>query len=208
MSTRPINLTLLFGLALVGCGINTEPIPGDQDAGFSTGGGGMPGADDTGGVGAASDAGLPASLGVPGFSAYTGCDRTTACDETCAEDLDCEAGGATNPIESGDRMDAVVRFDEAPVGDEAEPLMPGAHRWYDLEAVDGLQSFHATTDPPDQPLLLVVYDGAGEVLGRSMAGQPYVVIAPQDPVEQAWLRIVSRAEDDVALTLEWRRDGQ
>lgn len=208
-TARTISLCLLtaLALALAGCGINTEPIPGDQDAGFSGGAGGAPGNPDDAGVGAALDAGAP-PLAVPGFTEYTGCDQTIACDDACPDDLDCEAAGAMNPIESADGMGEAVRLDEAPAGDEADPLMPGAHRWYDLEAVDGQQSFHATTDPPDQPLLLVVYDDAGEVLGRSMAGQPFVVIAPEAPVERAWLRIVSRADDDLSLTIEWRRDGE
>ncbi len=205
---RPTLAILSLALALAGCGINTEPIPGDQDLGFSEGAGGAPAADDDAGVGAAlPDAGEP-PLGVPGFTEYTGCDRTIACDDACPGDLDCEAEGATNPIQPVDGMDAAVRLDQAEFGDEAEPLAAGEHRWYDLQAVEGLQSFHAATDPPDLPLLLVVYDDAGEVLGRSMAGQPFVVIEPEAPVERAWLRVVSRAEEELALTIEWRRDGQ
>ncbi|MCA9558084.1 MAG: hypothetical protein H6704_01475 [Myxococcales bacterium] len=206
--TRPILAILALTLALAGCGINTEPIPGDQDAGFSTGAGGAPGGEDDAGVGAAGpDAGLP-PLGVPGFTEYMGCDQTVACDAACPDDLDCEAEGAMNPIESADGMDGAVRFDQADFGEAGEPLTAGEHRWYDLQSVEGLQSFHAVTDPPDQPLLLVVYDDAGAVLGRSMAGQPFVVIDPEAPVERAWLRVVSRAEDDLALTVEWRRDGE
>lgn len=148
-------LVILIGL-LVACGIDSEPILGDQaDAGAFE----------------SPDVSTPA--GAP-LTLYDGCDTTLECEADCAEDLDCP--------EPADRNGEPAALDLA--ADAEHDMAANEERWWGMEAAGNSLLYEVTEGAMtvavyDQMGVLLGRSAPGEpgVLFVATVGQPIEVRA-------------------------------
>lgn len=153
-------ITSLIGAACVsiccvGCGVKSDSILADQDAGtpFQQG----------------------SPMGLPAFSDitdYEGCDVDLTCTEGCDTDLDC---GEDNSVE-------LAREGAAPLADgESVTLEPGQSAWWSWTAAG---DFVIGAEGADGVVELAVYDQASEALMARSTDLPAlrVIAAEETPM--------------------------